>query len=450
MTDWARNAVFYHIYPLGFCGAPPHNRYDQPGQDRLVLLEGWIGQMRQLGVSALYLGPLFESGSHGYDTTDYFQVDPRLGSNADLARLVAALHAQGIRVLLDGVFHHVGRDFWAFRDVLAHGRDSIYCDWFADLRFEGRSPYGDPFVYAGWNGHYNLVKLNLHNPAVREHLLQAVQFWMETFNIDGLRLDAADCLDHGFLAELGQWCRRLRPDFWLLGEVIHGDYRDWAGPALLDSVTNYECYKGLHSSHNEGNYFEIAYSLNRQFGPDGIYRDLPLYAFADNHDVDRVASVLNRPAHLYPLHCLLFTIPGVPSIYYGSEWGVAGRKAGGDDAPLRPGHDRLQSGAAHPDLARTIARLAAIRQSSAALRGGSYRQLLVDHQQLVFVRAVGDEQIIVAVNAAETTASLEVAIPARPGQQLVDLLNDGAPVTAQAGPTRLEVPASWARILAVR
>ena len=312
MSDWARNAVFYHIYPLGFCGAPAANQRDQPAQDRLGAIEDWIGQMRLLGANALYLGPLFESSSHGYDTSDYFQVDRRLGSNAGLARLVAALHEQGIRVVLDGVFHHVGRDFWAFRDVQTHGRESAYCDWFAGLRFEGRSPYGDPFVYDGWNGHYNLVKLNLHNPAVRQHLFQAVQFWIEEFAIDGLRLDAADCLDQGFLAELAGWCRRLRPDFWLLGEVIHGDYRGWAGPELLNSVTNYECYKGLHSSHNERNYFEIAYSLNRQFGPDGIYRELPLYAFADNHDVDRVVSVLGSPAHLYPLHCLLFTMPGCP------------------------------------------------------------------------------------------------------------------------------------------
>ena len=448
MTDWARNAVFYHIYPLGFCGATATNRPDQPAEERLGLIEDWIGQMRQLGTTALYLGPLFEASSHGYDTSDYFQVDRRLGSNAGLTRLVAALHEQGIRVVLDGVFHHVGRDFWAFRDVLAHGRESAYCDWFAGLRFEGRSPYGDPFVYDGWNGHYNLVKLNLHNPAVRQHLFQAVQFWVEEFAIDGLRLDAADCLDQGFLSELAGWCRRLRPDFWLLGEVIHGDYRGWAGPELLDSVTNYECYKGLHSSHNERNYFEIAYSLNRQFGPDGIYRELPLYAFADNHDVDRVVSVLGSPAHLYPLHCLLFTMPGVPSIYYGSEWGVAGRKAAGDDAPLRPGRDQLQP--AHPDLARAIARLAAIRHSSAALRHGSYRQLAVDHQQLVFERQLGGEQVIVAVNAADSPASLEVAIPAPPGRQLVDLLDAGAPIATTGGRTRLEVPACWARILAVR
>ncbi|HYF65448.1 MAG TPA: alpha-amylase family glycosyl hydrolase [Herpetosiphonaceae bacterium] len=448
MTDWARNAVFYHIYPLGFCGAPAHNRAEEAPRERLGQIEDWIGQMRGLGADALYLGPLFESSSHGYDTSDYFRVDRRLGSNADLARLTTALHGQGMRVVLDGVFHHVGRDFWAFRDVQARGRDSAYCDWFAGLRFDGRSPYGDPFAYDGWNGHYNLVKLNLGNPAVRQHLFDAVSFWVAEFAIDGLRLDAADCLDHGFLAELSQVCRRLRPDFWLLGEVIHGDYRHWAGPDRLDSVTNYECYKGLHSSHNERNYFEIAYSLNRQFGPDGIYRDLPLYAFADNHDVDRVASVLRDPAQLYPLHCLLFAMPGVPSIYYGSEWGVAGRKAGGDDGPLRPAREHLRPD--HPDLARAIARLAGIRRSSAALRLGAYRQLHVNHDQLAFERRIGDEQVIVAVNGAESAASLELEIPAQAGRQLIDLLNDDAPIIAAAGRTRIAVPGRWARILAVR
>ena len=178
------------------------------------------------------------------------------------------------------------------------------------MDFQKRSPLGDPFSYEGWNGHYSLVKLDVRHPEVKSYVFSVVTRWVEEFGIDGLRLDAADCLDLGFLQELAAFCRGRWPGFWLLGEIIHGDYRKWANPSTLDSVTNYECYKGLYSSHVDANFFEIAWSLNRQFGPQGLYRDLPLYNFADNHDVDRVASLLPEPAHLRTLYSLLFTMPG--------------------------------------------------------------------------------------------------------------------------------------------
>jgi glycosidase len=242
-------------------------------------------------------------------------VDRRLGTNQTLSGLVAGLHQEGMRVILDGVFNHVGRDFWAFRDVLERGEVSPYREWFSGLSFGKTSPLGDPFSYEGWNGHYNLVKLNLRNPAVREHLFGAVKAWMEEFGIDGLRLDAADHVEREFLMALARHCRGLRANFWLMGEVVHGDYRKWVNGEMLDSVTNYECYKGLYSSHVDRNYFEIAYALHRQFGENGLYRHFPLYAFADNHDVNRVASNLSNPMDLFPLYCLLLTMPGVPSIY---------------------------------------------------------------------------------------------------------------------------------------
>ena len=299
-THWARDVVFYHIYPLGFCGAPRRNDFWSAAVPRLAQVASWAGHMRDLGVNALYLGPLFESTGHGYDTADYYHVDRRLGDRALLAEVVSHLHSNGIRVVLDGVFHHVGRDFWAFRDLLERREGSPYRDWFHGLSVDRCSPLGDPFVYDTWEGHHDLVKLNLHNPAVKEHLLQAVEMWIHEFDIDGLRLDVAHCLDLRFLRELAASCRRLREDFWLLGEVIRGDYRNWVNPETLDSATNYECYKGLYSSLLDHNYFEIAFALNRQFADCGLYRHLPLYNFADNHDVDRIASTLRDHADLYP------------------------------------------------------------------------------------------------------------------------------------------------------
>lgn len=450
MVHWANESIFYHIYPLGFCGAPEQNDLGSPPVSRLDKVCAWIPHLKSLGVNALYLGPLFESSRHGYDTADYYRVDRRLGDNAALFRAVDALHQNCIRVVLDGVFNHVGRDFWAFRDVQAHRERSAYCDWFHGLDFRRTSPCGDSFAYEGWNGHYDLVKLNLGNPAVRAHLLDAAAMWIDAFAIDGLRLDAADCVEIDFLQALAAHCKRLRPDFWLLGEVIHGDYRRWANAGTLDSTTNYECYKGLYSSHVDVNYFEIAYSLNRQFGEGGLYRGLPLYAFADNHDVDRVASRLSDPAHLYPLYCLLFSMPGVPSIYYGSEWGIQGRKSNGSDAPLRP---CLELDAAprlpHHKLAETIARLARVRLGSPALKYGDYRQLDVRHEQLAFARRAEDQCVLVLVNAAAQPAAFRIPVPAR-GSHLVDLLNEGDAFPIVNGQAAVDpVWAHWARILRV-
>ena len=445
-ADWARDAIFYHVYPLGLCGAPARNDFGAAPVERLDKLTGWLGHIRGLGCNALYVGPLFESTAHGYDTADYWHLDRRLGTDETLIRFVAAAHAAGLKVILDGVFNHVGRDFWAFRDVQAHGEASAFRDWFAGLRFDGRSPFGDPFAYEGWHGHFDLVKLNLSNPDVRNHLLAAVRSWIVDFGIDGLRLDAADVVDLGFQRELAAWCRDIKPDFWLFGEVVHGDYRRWANPETLDSVTNYEAYKGLYSSLADRNYFEIAYALNRQFGPGGMYRDLPLYNFVDNHDQDRVASHLAESRLLYPLYLMLFTMPGVPSIYYGSEWGLTGRRGRGDDSPVRPALEltdgpRLGS---EPDLAAAIQRLASLRAESGALRRGSYSQLHVAAEQMAFARQVDGETVVVLLNAADLPN--EMAVPAPGAGVWRDLLNGGA-VETSGGQLRTQVPASWGRVL---
>jgi glycosidase len=281
---------------------------------------------------------------------------------------------------------------------------------------------------------------------VNVNLLEAVEGWIREFRLDGLRLDVAYLLEEGFLRELAERCRALDPDFWLLGEVIHGDYRRWLAPGLLDSVTNYECYKGLYSSHNDRNYFEVAYSLNRQFGERGLYRDLPLYNFADNHDVDRVATSLREPGHLYPLYCLLFTMPGVPSLYYGSEWGITGSRSAGSDRALRPSLELEAVARESPnrELAAAIARLARLRSASRALRRGGYRQLFVGPEQLAFERRCEGETVIVAVNASAQPASL--VLPVDEGATFTDLLNGGEHLAADGGRLRPEIPPRWARV----
>jgi cyclomaltodextrinase / maltogenic alpha-amylase / neopullulanase len=449
--NWLSNAVFYHIYPLGCLGATNANDFSKPHTNQLTKLSAWIPHLIHLGVNAVYLGPVFESSCHGYDTADYFSVDRRLGSNEDLTNLTKAFESHGIKVILDAVFHHTGRDFWAFKDIQKAESNSPFKSWF-HIDFHGKSPYGDPFAYEGWNNHYDLVKLNVQHPEVKQHLFAAVESWINDFWISGLRLDAADALDREFQRELVSFCKTRRPDFWLMGEVVGGDYRNWTQEARLDSVTNYELYKGLWSSHNDINYFEIAYSLNREFGEGGIYRDFLPYNFADNHDVERVASILKNPAHLYPLHLLLFTAPGIPSIYYGSEFGIEGKKMKGSDASLRPSMniEQLPSKALTHPLYEAIRRFIALRRQLPALQKGGYRQLLVKHEQLVFERSLPDEKTIIAVNAATEASLVDFPLPGNDGKVFHDLLNEGKQFTVQNGRLHLPLDSCWGRVLIMK
>jgi glycosidase len=407
--NWTKDAFFYHIYPLGLLDAPVDNQFHLPPEPRLKNLYPWLDHLQWLGVNALYLGPLFQSGRHGYDTSDYFLVDRRLGSNQDMKELADEIHRRGMRLILDGVFNHTGRSFWAFRDIQVNGQASAYTGWYEGLRFDEHNSSGDPFTYQNWAGHDSLPKLNLTNPDVRNHLLAAVQFWMDEWEIDGLRLDAADCIDINFWQELRRFTERINPEFWLMGEIIHGDYSQWANPQTLHATTNYEGYKGLWSSLNDANYFEIAYALNRQFGKHGIYKDLNLYNFADNHDVNRAASQLLNPAHLFPLYALLFTMPGIPSIYYGSEWGIKGKRTEQNDLELRPAinlHHYIQA-APEPQLPQTIRDLANLRRDLPAIRYGDYRQESVSAQQLVFWRSYAGQNVLVAINSSAQPVDLK-------------------------------------------
>ena len=452
-THWTTDSIFYHIYPLGLCDAPARNDFTSAPVPRLEKIYEWIPHLRELGINALYLGPLFESTAHGYDTADYFHVDRRLGRDETLANLVRELHRNGIKVILDGVFNHVGRDFWAFRDLQQNGESSRFRDWFQGVDFSARSQFGDAFRYEGWNGNFDLVKLNPHSPEVRDHLFHAIRSWVQDFEIDGLRLDVADCLDPQFMRELSTFCHSLDPDFWLMGEVVHGDYNNWANPAMLDSVTNYEAYKGLYSSLADKNYFEIAYSLKRQFGKGGMYRDLTLYNFADNHDVNRVASSLKNPRHLYPLYCLLFTMPGTPSIYYGSEWGLEGARTPTDDRPLRPALslNQLRETSPQPELPAALARLASIRLNTSALRHGDYAEIFVASEQFAFSRSTQHESVIVLLNAAAVDVPFDVSVSLPDGTRLVDLLNPADEFRVEGGRLRVEkVHPCWSRILQVK
>ncbi|MDR2531295.1 MAG: maltodextrin glucosidase [Oscillospiraceae bacterium] len=398
--NWFDNAVIYHIYPFGYCGCNDKNaESDAKGAPLILRVIKHIPAIKDLGFNAIYFGPVFESTRHGYDTADYTKIDSRLGANEDFALVCKELKAAGIRVVLDGVFNHVGRDFWAFKDVRSNGLGSKYAGWF-HVR-GGNSNYNDGFYYEGWEGHYDLVKLNLHNPEVKKHIFDAITGWVKEFDIDGLRLDVAYCLELEFLKELRRHCKALKPDFWLMGETLHGDYNKWFNPEMLDSVTNYQCYKGLFSGFNDLNMFEIAHSVDRMGSLYGD-RGKNLYIFVDNHDVSRITSNLKEPKHLIGVYVLMFTMPGVPGVYYGSEFGMEGDKSRGDDA-LRPEfklEEHIGDNARAIPLTGIIGKLAKARATLKPLYAGNYRQVVLQNQFYAFARSCDGETVYTLINAS--------------------------------------------------
>ena len=390
---WAYESVFYQIYPLGFCGAPFEN--DGKVVNRISKVKEWIPHIKELGCNAVYFSPVFESDTHGYNTRDYSKLDCRLGENKDFADVCRELHDNGIRIVLDGVFNHVGRGFWAFQDVLKNRESSRYKDWFF-INFGGNSNYNDGLWYEGWEGHFDLVKLNLRNPEVVNHIFECIKGWVNEFDIDGLRLDVAYCLDFDFLKNLRNYCKSLKHDFFLLGELLHGDYSRWVNGEMLDSATNYECYKGLYSSFNSMNMFEICHSLKNQFGPENWcrYRGMHLLCFADNHDVSRVASILTNENHLPLLYALMFGMPGIPCIYYGSEWGTKADKSQGDPA-LRVSFEKPE----YNKLTEWISKLSKAHRESKALCHGSIKIPVLTNKQCIIERDFDGERVLVAVNA---------------------------------------------------
>ncbi|MBR3039438.1 MAG: cyclomaltodextrinase [Lachnospiraceae bacterium] len=390
---WAYESVFYQIYPLGFCGAPFEN--DGNLEHRILKVIDWIPHIKKMGMNAIYFSPVFESDTHGYNTRDYTKIDCRLGTNEDFKKVCDALHKEGIKVVLDGVFNHVGRGFWAFQDVLKNREGSPYVGWFNRIAFDGNSNYNDGLWYEGWEGNYDLVKLNLHNEDVIQHIFHAVEGWINEFDIDGIRLDVAYCLDYGFLNRLRGFCDSKKEDFFLLGEVLHGEYGRMLREMNIHSVTNYQCYKGIHSAFNSANMFEIIHSLLRLFEDQqwAVARGAHLLSFADNHDVSRIASIIQDPNCLPLVYAMVFGMPGIPCVYYGSEWGEKADKSQGDPA-LRACFDAPQWN----DLTDFIAKLTKAKEGSEALNYGGFRSVVLTNKQCIFERKSENERVLVAIN----------------------------------------------------
>ena len=410
---WYDEAVFYHIYPLGMTGAPKQNEYKEP-VERLNKLLPWISHIKNTGFNAIYIGPLFESVGHGYETTDYKKLDSRLGTNETLKNFVAECHKQGMKVIFDGVFNHTGRDFFAFKDIKENRENSRYKDWYCNVNFWGNNSYNDGFSYENWGGYDLLVKLNQKNPEVIGFICDVIKFWVSEFDVDGIRLDAADVLDFDFMKALRRTANEVKPEFWLMGEVIHGDYIRWANSDTLHSVTNYHLHKALFSGHNDHNFFEIAHTVKRLYEMGGNRPDgLKLYNFVDNHDVERICSKLNNKAAFAPAHILLYTLPGVPSVYYGSEFGIEGKKGYGadSDAPLRPElvYEEWVKKEEDNSCVKFISALGKIRQQVKELSYGDYKELSLTNRQYAFARSYQGSTVIVMVNNDDNACTMSAS-----------------------------------------
>ena len=438
--SWYNEAIFYHIYPLGLTGAPKQNDYTEPVH-RLNTLLPWIGHIKEIGCTALYIGPLFESVGHGYETTDYKKLDSRLGTNKDLTAFVKACHEQGIKVIFDGVFNHTGRDFFAFKDIQQNRENSRYLNWYCNVNFWGNNEYNDGFSYDNWGGYNLLVKLNQRNPEVQNYICDVIRYWVSEFDVDGIRLDAADVLDFDFMRALRRTADEVKPDFWLMGEVIHGDYSRWVNGETLHSVTNYALHKALYSGHNDHNYFEIAHTVKylQNMG------NLDLYNFVDNHDVERIYTKLSNKAHFAPVHVLLYTLPGIPSIYYGSEFGIEGRKERSSDDSLRPAldYDKYADAINTNPCTALIAALGKVRQNTPALSYGSYTELQLTNRQFAFARDLDGVRVIMTVNNDDNDACMN--LPAENASEYIGTLS-GQKVTVENGRISVTVRANSGEI----
>lgn len=431
----------YHIFTIGFAGAPWNGSEESETTNRIQKVMEITDYLKDLNINTVLFGPLNESVSHGYDTIDYAKVDHRLGTEDDLKEVIDDLHGKGIDVIFDVVFNHVGRDHMAFQDLKQNRENSRYKDWFLDVNFWGNNSYNDGFSYANWAGHDELVKLNLWNPEVKEYLKKTLENWIKIYDIDGARMDAANVMNREFLAELADFAKSKKDDFMFIGEIVGGDYNELARNGHLDTITNYECYKGLYSSLNSRNYFEIAHSIRRLFDQGGgLIKDIPAANFVDNHDVERVATTLRDKRLLNPLYLLLYTMPGFPTIYYGSEQGLEGKKGWGSDAPLRPPYEEINFDKEN-ELYKFIAKLGKIREENLPLREGIYRELFIQSEQYGFIRSHNGEDIIVLLNMNENPQTVRTGLHGK----YDDLINDETLEIED----NVEIPAFSGRILKI-
>lgn len=408
-VSWFDGCAMYQIFPLGLCGAPRENSWDWSNTwnaatrpvRRIDRILGWIDHLKKIGINSIFFNSLLQSDTHGYNTRDFYTLDSRLGSNEDFSEVCSALHENGFRIVFDALFNHVGRGFWAFRDVRSNMQNSQFVNWFKGIDFSRNTPCNDGFYYKAWRDNWDFPELNLENEEVVEHILGALRKWEDLYRFDGLHICLAEILPKKFIESLRKFCSDMSAglggNIALIAEMFFGgECKGYLLPSQAQTATNGELRDAICDSFNDKNIYQLAYTLNRQFGPNGIYKNVPMMNFLDNHNVPRFATAMKDKRHIPLGWSLLPALPGYPCIYYGSEWGVEG--APGDTHwALRPSFEKPEWN----ELTDAIEKAFVARKNSPALRYGSCKQLFQAKEQLVFERESCGEKIIVSLNISE-------------------------------------------------
>ncbi|MBU3684844.1 MAG: DUF3459 domain-containing protein [Mycobacterium sp.] len=428
MPDWVRHAIWWHVYPLGFVGAFPAVNPPASEEHRLSRIAGWLDHAIRLGVSGIALGPIFASRTHGYDTTDHFRLDPRLGDEADFDNLVEQARSRGLRILLDGVFNHVGTDFPVYRRADDDG-DALAAEWFR----------GRPGRFRTFEGHGELIALDHRNPAVADYTCEVMRHWLDR-GVDGWRLDAAYAVPTAFWQRVLPRVRETHPDSWFVAEVIHGDYCRFVQDSGVDSVTQYELWKAVWSSLNDGNFHELDWALQRH---NGFLESFVPQTFVGNHDVTRIASQLRHPEHVALALVVLFTTGGVPTVYAGDEFGHRGVKeerAGGDDA-IRPefGPPPTPSDPA-PAILDLHRYLIGLRRRNSWLHTARTSALRLEQRCYLYETRSGDDALLVALNTGDAPVGLDLRGVL--GRTATVVAGTGAPAQ-ETVPEALVAPHGW-------
>jgi len=459
IPDWVYDAIFYQIFPDRFRNGDPSN--DPPvalpwnacatpkgfhGGDLAGVTQG-LDYLLDLGINAIYLNPIFLAASnHRYDTMDYYRIDPKLGTLDDFLTLIREAHRRNMRVILDGVFNHCGRGFFAFADILENGAHSPYKDWFHIKHFPVDA-YSSRELrdYEGWWNHKSLPKFNTDTLRARQYLLDVGRYWIEQ-GADGWRLDVPNEInDDGFWAEFRRTVRQANPEAYLVGEIWDALPR-WVGDGHFDGLMNYPFRTAtlglLGANWTPERYLAFLDELVRTYP---LEHSLAMYTLLGSHDVERVKTMLGGSSARVKLASLLqFGYLGAPAIYYGDEIGLEG----GKDPGCRGGFPWDEKYWDH-DLRSWFQKLAQVRKDTPALSRGDFRAIhSSNHDGMVaFARRFAGESVIVVANASQTqcAALLPVGGEAASAQNLLT----GEQYTVQQGQIHITLPAwggAWLRV----
>lgn len=420
---WYDSAVFYQMHPLSLCGCE-HESAETAGSHFAELTE-WARHAKKMGCNAIYIGQVFKADTHGYGIIDYHKVDSRLGTNEDFKKWIAACHDMGMRVVVDTVFNHVGRGFFAFQNLERKGKASPYREWFSNVNFSGNNEYGDGFSYESWGGYQRLVRLNILNPWLHDYHFDTVRFWISEFDIDGIHIDAIDELDYDFIKDLRKVVQNIKPDFWLMGELMDGAYARWVNDKMLHSAVNNELHKDFVLAHNNGSYPLLVQSV-RHINEQCPYTKL--YTFVDNQDGSRIYEKLNKPEHRRLITLLLYTLYGIPALYCGSEFSAA--KMQHSESEEDPDTKPLLKLSDHKDAYRQdeVTRLHCLlgraNQQFPELFFGHYQEMMLSEKQFIYARALRKKIMITALNCDDSPLKLEIPLAGHI-TKAVDILSAG-------------------------